>query len=549
MKVLRYFQVFSGISLVICSLLLVTGCSDDFLDRPPLGSLDNTTWINTEDAGSKMLSMCYTPMLSNAEYQMFKFEFFDCITDDMHKGGSDAADKIRITEIARGNPLPSTLLLERVWNHRLQIAISRCNVLLQNVTLETPLIQAGGAYVSTEEKARWIAEAHFLRAFYYFDLMMIFANVPIIEESLNVIDKTTITKAPMEEVYDFIMKDLEVALAEENLPSAKELSADEFGRVTREAVYSFRARVALFNKDYALAKSDCKKVIDSGAYELIPNYEDLFNSVERGYMSKECIFMTYTSYNPPYCNGNPALIYFVGRGVTGGWGGEVPTYDLVNEYEVKDPRKVHTILSHGDIFPKKDGNEEVHDYTGYDNFTKLQSRKHYVDHFRRPDAGLKQTDWSYYHIRYADVLLMYAESLIELGENLQEAVDVINKVRERAFLTTSPTDSYATYRAFNIIDPITKEEFEKNYKVKIDDDLRKAVRHERRVELAAEGLRYYDLMRWGIFVEKIRAFYKTPEGIATEKGSNISENTWPYPIPQAEIDKVGGALVQNDNYK
>lgn len=63
--------------------------------------------------------------------------------------------------------------------------------------------------------------------------------------------------------------------------------------------------------------------------------------------------MTYNSYNPPYCNGNPALIYFVGRGVTGGWGGEVPTYDLVNEYEVKDPRKVHTILSHGDIFPKK----------------------------------------------------------------------------------------------------------------------------------------------------------------------------------------------------
>ena len=67
MKVLRYF---SGISLVICSLLLVTGCSDDFLDRPPLGSLDNTTWINTEDAGSKMLSMCYTPMTCIREARM-----------------------------------------------------------------------------------------------------------------------------------------------------------------------------------------------------------------------------------------------------------------------------------------------------------------------------------------------------------------------------------------------------------------------------------------------------------------------------------------------
>ncbi len=63
--------------------------------------------------------------------------------------------------------------------------------------------------------------------------------------------------------------------------------------------------------------------------------------------------MTYNSYNPPYCNGNPALIYFVGRGVTGGWGGEVPTYDLVNEYEVKDPRKVHTIFVTWRHFSKK----------------------------------------------------------------------------------------------------------------------------------------------------------------------------------------------------
>lgn len=546
---MKIFKYISEISLGVCSLFVISSCSGDFLDRPPMGTLDETTWLNTEDAGQKMLSMCYTPMMANAEYQMFKFEFFDCITDDMHKGGSDAADKIRITEIARGNPLPSALLLERVWNHRLQVAISRCNVFLQNITLETPLIQPGGTYVSKEDKARWIAEAHFLRAFYYFDLMSIFANVPIIEQPLNVVDKTTIVKAPMSEVYDFIMKDLEVAINEENLPHAIDLPSSEYGRVTKEAVYAFRARVALFNKDYALAKSDCKKVIDSGAYELVPNYEDLFNSVEKGYMSKECIFMTYNSYNPPYCNGSPALIYFVGRGVTGGWGGEVPTHDLLNEYEVKDPRKVHTILSHGDIFSKKDGTEEIHNYTGYDNPTKLQSRKHYVDHFRRPDAGLKKTDWSYYHIRYADVLLMYAESLIELGENLQEAVNVINMIRERAFLTTSPKDNYATYREFNIEDPITRDEFDKNYKVKISDDLRKAVRHERRIELAAEGLRYFDLIRWGIFVDKIKAFNQTSEGAATEKGSNISDKTWPYPIPQAEIDKVGGALEQNDNYK
>ena len=543
MKTLKY------ICLAVCSLLLTISCSDAFLDRPTLGSLDKDTWLNTEDDGSKMLSMCYTPMLAGNEYQGFKYEFFDCITDDMHKGGSDAADKIRITDIARGNPLTSALLLERVWNHRFQVAISRCNVLLENVTLETPLIQSGGAYVSKEEKARWIAEAHFLRAYYYFDLMMIFANVPIVEKPLNAIDKSSITRAPMSEVYSFIMKDLEIALAESNIPSAKNLPVSELGRVTREAIHAFRARVALFNKDYELTIADCKKVIDSGAYELVPNYEDLFNSVEKGYKSKECIFMTYNSYNPPYSKGSPSLIFFVGRGPTGGWGGEVPTYDLLNEYEAKDPRKVHTILSHGDIFLKKDGNQEIHDYTGYDNYTKLQSRKHYVDHFRRPDAGLQKTDWSFYNIRYADVLLMYAEALIESKGNQQEAIDALNKIRERAFLTTSPVDNYAVYREFNIKDPVTKAEFEANYKIKQGDDLRKAVRHERRIELAAEGQRFYDLIRWNIFVDKIKQFASTPEGVASEKGMYISDKTWPYPIPQSEIDKVGGALLQNDNYK
>lgn len=68
-------KIFLGISFVIYSLGLMTGCSDDFLDRPPLGTMDDATWINTEDAGAKMLSMCYTPMMANAEYQMFKFEF------------------------------------------------------------------------------------------------------------------------------------------------------------------------------------------------------------------------------------------------------------------------------------------------------------------------------------------------------------------------------------------------------------------------------------------------------------------------------------------
>lgn len=145
---------------------------------------------------------------------------------------------------------------------------------------------------------------------------------------------------------------------------------------------------------------------------------------------------------------------------------------------------------------------------------------------------------------------MYAECLIETDDNKQLAVDLINKVRKRAFVSTSSTDKYAQYRRFNISDDkkVTEDIFESKYKIKVTDDLRKAVRHERRVELAGEGLRLYDLLRWGTFVQTMQAFGKTPEGQYSGTGTLVTDKTWPYPIPQNEIDYVGGSLTQNDNY-
>ena len=184
---------------------------------------------------------------------------------------------------------------------------------------------------------------------------------------------------------------------------------------------------------------------------------------------------------------------------------------------------------------------ETHDYSGYDNFPRQHSRKHWIDYSRRPTGNLQETDWSFYYIRYADVLLMYAECLIETGDNKQLAVDLINQVRYRAFVTTSPTDSFAKYRKFYVTEDqkVTEEIFNSKYKIKVTDDLRKAVRHERRVELACEGRRYTDLLRWGTFVQTMQAFNKTEEGKYSGAGSNVTDKTWPYPIPQNEIDFVG----------
>lgn len=530
--------------------LLMISCNSDFLDRPTLGSLDETTYLSTEDAGFKLLLNCYQPMLNQWDYQTMKFDLGDQLTDDCSKGGSDAGDRSVITEVTRGNPTATSSLLTQFWDHRYKQAISPCNVFLSLITSETQLIKAGGALVSTEEKKRWIAEAYFMRAFYYFDLAMMFANVPIIDKPLSAIDKGEITKADKEEVMKFILSDLETAIAEPNLPSAKSLPASELGRITKEAALSFRARVNMFFGNYEAAKADLKTVVESGCYELIDNYETLFNSAPEGYMSKEAVFITLRSYIPNYTGGSVCPQMNIGRAGAGGWGGECPTYDLVDEYEVGDPRLVHTILSSGDIFIKSDDTEEVHDYSGYDNFSLQHSRKQYPDWSRRPIGDLLNTDWTFYHIRYADVLLMYAECLIETGDDKQKAVDLINQVRYRAFVTTSPTDRYAKQRKFNITADkrVTEEVFNAKYKVKVTDDLRKALRHERRVELGCEGMRLYDLLRWGIFVPTMQAFGQTAEGKYSGAGTHVTEKTWPYPIPQNEIDYVGGSLTQNDNY-
>lgn len=532
--------------------VLVVSCNSDFLDRPTMGSMDESTFLKTEDAGYKLLVNCYQPMLDIWTFEQMWFDLGDQITDDCSKGGSDAADRVTITELTRGNPPTTNSMLTDLWNHRYKVAISNCNVFLANVTPETELIASGGSFVSAATKERWIAEAKFMRAFYYFDLASVFANIPIIDKPLGAEDKNAITKADKADVQKFILSGLDAAINGNQLPKAQNLSADELGRITHEAALSFRARVKMFFGDYEGAKSDLKAVVESGAYELVPDYQTLFNSKANGYMSKEAIFITLRSYQPPYnslASVGPQMD--MGRNATGGWGGECPTNDLVNEYEVGDPRLTHTIISHGDVFYKADmETTETHDYSGYDNFPRQHSRKHWIDYSRRPTGNLQETDWSFYYIRYADVLLMYAECLIETGDNKQLAVDLINQVRYRAFVTTSPTDSFAKYRKFYVTEDqkVTEEIFNSKYKIKVTDDLRKAVRHERRVELACEGRRYTDLLRWGTFVQTMQAFNKTEEGKYSGAGSNVTDKTWPYPIPQNEIDFVGGSLIQNDNY-
>ena len=196
-----------------------------------------------------------------------------------------------------------------------------------------------------------------------------------------------------------------------------------------------------------------------------------------------------------------------------------------------------TILQSGDIFPKLNATQEVLDFSTYPN-NGYHNRKVYLPESRR-GQGWGNDAWTYHPIRYADVLLMYAEGLIESGGDKAEAATYINMVRKRA--------SNSTRKDVEAVSRITKIAETPLADVKATDDLRKAVRHERRVELAMEYHRLFDLIRWNSLVETMKAYSLKP--LSNGKGGNFTAGkNEVFPIPQTEIDRSGGSIVQNPNY-
>lgn len=277
-------------------------------------------------------------------------------------------------------------------------------------------------------------------------------------------------------------------------------------------------------------------MIDSNAFALHPQFQEIF--LENGYKTKEAVFSIIMGDDPAIpIIGSTTPVYCSPRGATGGWGFDLPTQDLVSEFEPGDPRLLFTILQSGDIFPKLNATQEVLDFSTYPN-TGYHNRKVYLPESRR-GQGWGNDAWTYHPIRYADVLLMYAEGLIESGGDKAEAATYINMVRKRA--------SNSTRKDVEAVSRITKIAETPLADVKATDDLRKAVRHERRVELAMEYHRLFDLIRWNSLVETMKAYSLKP--LSNGKGGNFTAGkNEVFPIPQTEIDRSGGSIVQNPNY-
>ncbi|MDX3912515.1 MAG: RagB/SusD family nutrient uptake outer membrane protein [Pseudosphingobacterium sp.] len=547
--------------IVITAFGLIASCKRDFLERDPYGVLDETDYFKTDGAGLKLVTGCYQPMQDGWGYTVNKVAIGDESVDNADAGGSDPGDRPQTTEVGRGRPLSSNPLLFETWSNRYR-GIGKCNIALDALKREGSNLVENGAPLPSEALARYFAEIKFLRAWYYFDLITVFKEVPLL---VAVEDPSTRKgKASIEELRKQLYIDLDEAIAEPNFPRSSELPDNETGRATKDAAYTLKARAALFFAglmeqgkmegdalgEYLIAKEMAGEVVNNGQLQLLPDFQDLFRGdYQVGPFSKECIFGVLRKFDPAFgLAGDPFAIMNVGRNNVGGWGGNTPTRDLAAAYDPADPRKMFTIISHNDIFKTSSGGEEIHNYRGYFNDYNLQqSRKAFVPQAYRQQNDLQRSNWQPYWIRYSEVLLIYAEAIIRTGGNHAEALNYLNEVRHRAYVTTSKVDEPAIYRLFATgLKAIDEATFASRYAIKTSDDILQAIKKERRFELALEGFRLYDLIRWGEYANTMKAFHQK-YGFA-DKGRDASENSWPFPIPQIEIDRSNGVLVQNSNY-
>lgn len=555
MRFNKLIIAFAGVTLSI------SACKDDYLDRDPYGILDEEEFFKTDGAGMKMLTSCYQPMADGWGYTVNKVAIMDESVDNADAGGSDPGDRPQTTEVGRGRPLTSNALLNETWSNR-YLGIGKCNQALSGYEKEGANLVQDGVKVSAETLARYVAEVKFLRAWYYLDLITVFKDVPLITK----VEEPSVRKAKssIEELRTQIYSDLDEAIASPHLPRLSALSTAEVGRASKDAALAIKARAALFfaglmeqskmlgdaRDDYEMAKVATEDIISNGSLNLLPDYNDLFRGDYKvGPFSKESMFGVLRNYDPAFgLGGDVFAIMNVGRNNIGGWGGNTPTRDLAQSFDNEDPRKMLTIISHEDIFLAANGTNEVHNYKGYFNDYNLQhSRKAFVPQQYRQDGSLQRSNWQPYWIRYAEVLLMSAEAILKTSGNIDIALDRLNQVRKRAFVTTQKKDTPAVFRLFaDDLKEISEQEFNSKYAVKASDDVLAALKKERRNELALEGFRLYDLVRWGTYVSTMKNFYTT-YGFA-DKGRDVTDKSWPFPIPQVEIDRSNGVLVQHDNY-
>lgn len=487
------------LAIAITLSMVLLGC-EKFLEKNPQGELTQATFPVTESDALLATNAVYAT-IRNASYHFGLFPLTDIMSDDARKGSnpSDGATTIGPYDYfgftATGNELAG-------WWATLYEGIKRANVVLVKV----PEIA-----MDTDLKSRYLGEASFLRALFYFDMVRAWGGVPIVKELTPALKLPRNSK---EEVYNFIKSDLMFAI--NNLPEKSDYAAKDLGRASKGAAKALLAKVYLFQQDFVGAEDFAMEVINSNQYGLEPVFTDA-NSVD-GEHGIESVF----EVGALGVESEPGNQYGNVQGVRGtpnrGWGFNRPSMDLRNNvFETDDPRWSGTIIELGDVI---DGVVIIGDGPTPDVTLDDQGNIIEIECYNRKvwtpgDNVPTQFGHNRRLLRYADVLLMAAEALNE-NNKPSEALIYLNRVRERAREGNNA-----------ILPDITTTD---------QTELRDIILNERRKELALEGHRFWDLVRTGKAAEVLG-----PLGYMQGKHEL-------FPIPQTEIDVSQGSLTQNPNW-
>ena len=541
------------IALLAITLFGFCSCSD-FLDRMPDDELSDGSFWKTPNDAKMFIADVYRQVLPGGDN--------GDIDGDINSDNAVHGIKWAAGDVSRGIYDPAAM----GWSGDYK-AIRACNILLSKIDNIPDYNQA--------DKEAVMGEARFLRGYIYFGLIQTFGGVPYVDQPVDLKEMGNITRTPVEEVYTKVIEDFDYATA--HLPA--EWGSSDYGRATKGAANAMKARAALYFKHYDTASDAAKSVMDSGEYELFDanntgKYANLFWEEQEA--CKEAILVR--QFNAP-----ELTTYIIGWGCfpTKGWGGINPTQSLVDAFECADGSPIDKSTTYDPTNPFKDRDPRLevcvlHDgeemygvtiktaplkssgSTGVAQHNDATATGYYNQKWLDPSIDPQSTGWDmgkdWHVIRYAEVLLTYAEAKNEISPLDASAFDAVNQVRRRVGMPElQNTDaSKPTYCG-------------------TQDALRQRIRNEWRVEFALEsGKRQWDIRRWGIAKEVLNAPFlgmkykmvddpNAPDGDNGKKcilyqgenikltGSKYEDYNYLYPIPQEEID-LNPALIQNPEY-
>ena len=475
--------------------LLMFSCNK-YVEISPQYSIDSENYFNTEND-------YYMALI--ASYDLLQTTYANSIVGEIASnntlcGGESPTDVIGWQQIDDMIHTPTNSNLKDIWNWMFA-GVQRTNYFLEFKDK-----------IDFDGKQIMIGEVRFLRAYYHFELVKWFGEIPLKpNQRFAVGDAAVIPRFPVSEVYALIESDL--IFAAEALP----VMQSEAGRATKGAAQSLLGKAYLYQEKFAEAAAVLETVITTGPYSLATNYNDMFEEI--GENGPESVFeVQYTDaegagFGCLQCSeGNVAVGFSGVRGYTGpdftsGFSFNVPVQEAVDAFEGGDLREGVTIL---DIQAWADTTGAT--YTTGNEHTGFFNRK-YIPRVRGENAqnDLNLTNPNNYRaIRYADVLLMAAEAYSRGGVSEAKAQEYLNQVRRRAF---GDSDHDITIGGSALVD---------------------AIYHERRVELMGEGHHFFDLVRTGRAASDIEGF---------TSGKNEV-----FPLPIEEIDFSAGNWAQNPNY-